>query len=73
MKRKLFVALLVLEAAACIAFCAARASLSGAFTAAMAFPFEQLGLGLRALSLAGRLGAAAALMVRSPGCCRMWF
>ncbi len=61
MKRKLLIALLVLEAAACIAFCAARASLSGAFTAAMAFPFEQLGMGLRALSLTGRLGAAAAL------------
>jgi hypothetical protein len=34
----------------------ARESLPGVFTAVMSFPFEQLGLGLRKLSLSGRIG-----------------
>lgn len=63
MKSKFYCALLIAEAAACVAFAVARASFSGIFSAAMAFPFEQIGLGLRALSLSGGAGNAAALAI----------
>jgi hypothetical protein len=56
MKRSLLYVLLVLEGALCITFSLAKISPGGAFSAAMAFPFEQIGLGLRLLSLTGKLG-----------------
>lgn len=68
MKRKLFIALLALEAALCVALCLMQASLAEAFSAAVAFPFEQAGLLLRALSLTGRLGNAAALALYAALC-----
>lgn len=40
----------------------------GIFTAVAAFPFEQLGLGLRALSLSGGAGNAAALVLYGAVC-----
>lgn len=65
MKRNRAVALLALEAALCVAFCLTKASLfaADAFSAALAFPFEQIGAGLRALSLSGRFGNTAALLI----------
>jgi hypothetical protein len=61
MKRNIYYMVLVAEAMACAAFVVARASFGGAFSAAMAFPFEQIGAGLRALSLSGGAGNAAAV------------
>lgn len=63
MKRKLFYLFLIFEAVLCIIFSFAREALPGAFTAAMAFPFEQIGLGLRALSLSGSIGNAIAILL----------
>ena len=63
MKRKAYVCLLAAEAVACVAFAALKASLAGVFTVAIAFPFEQIGLGLRALSLSGAPGNVAAIAI----------
>ena len=63
MKRKIYKCLLTAEALACMAFCILHASLAGIFSTAMAFPFEQIGLGLRTLSLSGRVGNAAAIAI----------
>ena len=63
MKHKLFVGLLSVEALACALFSILRTSFAGAFSAAMAFPFEQIGMGLRSLSLSGGLGNAAAIVI----------
>ncbi|MDR0952306.1 MAG: hypothetical protein LBM18_05225 [Oscillospiraceae bacterium] len=60
-RENIFRCFLILEAAVCVALCFVKASLSGAFTAVFAFPFEQIGLALRAISLSGALGNAAAL------------
>lgn len=60
--RKLWPVLLVAEAAVCLLLCSLRASLSTVFSSAMAFPFEQLGTGMRALSLSGWPGNAAAFL-----------
>lgn len=68
MKRKLFYGLLALEAALCVALCLTLGSFAKALPAAFAFPFGQLGSGLRALSLAGRLGNAAALALYAALC-----
>ena len=63
MNRKVILILLVVEAAVCLALGVARAPLSGVFTSVMAFPFEQIGLGLRALSLSGGFGNAVAIVL----------
>jgi len=63
MKHKIFVGLLSVEALACVLFCILRTSFAGAFSAAMAFPFEQVGMGLRTLSLSGGPGNAAAIAI----------
>lgn len=63
MKKKLWICLLAAEAAACIAFCLLQSRFSGIFTDLLAFPFQQLGLGLRALSLSGTAGNAAAIVL----------
>lgn len=62
MKRKLLIPFLALEAALCITlrFTGAAADV---LTASFSFPFLQIGLGLRALSLAGALGNAVALLL----------
>jgi len=59
MKRKILMGLLSVQALACMLFCILQTSLAGVFSAAMAFPFEQIGLGLRSLSLLNRLGNTA--------------
>lgn len=63
MKHRVLAGLLAAEAAACILLSIVRASFSGVFSTVMAFPFEQLGLGLRALSLSGWPGNAIAIMI----------
>lgn len=61
MKEKAYAGLLVLEAAGCLLLYGLRWRVSGVFSAALAFPFEQLGLALRWLSLSGAAGNAAAV------------
>jgi len=68
MKRRLLYALLVLEAALCITLSLAKNSFGGAFSALLAFPFEQIGLGLRLLSLTGKLGNSIALTLYAAFC-----
>lgn len=53
MKRKTMLVILAFEAIACVLLYFGRGALPGVFTAAMSFPFEQIGLGLRFLSLSG--------------------
>jgi len=62
MKRTAYFGLLIAEAAACVAFCILRTSLVGVFTTAMAFPFEQIGMALRFLSLSSQAGNMAAII-----------
>ena len=62
MKEKHLLTLLSIEAAACVLFCILQRSVSGFFSTIVAFPFEQLGEGLRALSLSGGAGNAAAIL-----------
>ena len=61
MKSKIIIGILVIEAVVCILLYLARVSFAGVFSSAMAFPFEQIGLGLRALSLSGGVGNALAV------------
>jgi hypothetical protein len=63
MKRRMYGGLLAVEAAACIASMLVQASFAGVFSAMAAFPFEQIGLGLRALSLSGGPGNVAAIVL----------
>ena len=70
MKRRVFVGILCVEALACVLFCILQTSFDGVFSAAMAFPFEQIGMGLRALSLSSGLGNAAAIVVY--GAASLW-
>jgi len=63
MKQKILVGLLSVEALACVLFCILQTSFAGAFSAVMAFPFEQIGMGLRSLSLSSGIGNAAAIVV----------
>jgi len=68
MIRKAYIALLSIEAVACVLFCVLQASFAGIFTTAMSFPFEQIGMGLRLLSLSGGLGNAAAIAIYAVIC-----
>jgi hypothetical protein len=63
MKLNNYKALLAVVAVVCIAFAFLKASFAGVFTAVMAFPFEQIGMGLRALSLSGAFGNVAAFAI----------
>ena len=60
MKRKQLILLLALEAGLCAALAFTSAAADAFFTA-LSFPYAQIGLGLRALSLAGSIGNAAAV------------
>ncbi len=68
MRHKTFYIFLGCEAVLCILLYAAREALPGVFTAAMAFPFEQLGLGLRTLSLSGNVGNILSIILYSVTC-----
>jgi hypothetical protein len=63
MKRKIYCGLLVAEAIACAALAVIQESFADAFSTLAAFPFEQIGLGLRALSLSGGPGNAIAIAI----------
>ncbi|MCL1912578.1 MAG: hypothetical protein FWG10_01525 [Eubacteriaceae bacterium] len=63
MKQKILVGFLSVEALACILFCILQTSFTRVFSAAMAFPFEQIGMGLRLLSLSSWFGNAVAFVV----------
>lgn len=68
MKQKWLVALLGLEAIFCVLFQILQGSLQGFFSAALAFPFEQIGWALRALSLASGLGNVLAFVLYAALC-----
>jgi len=61
--RKILWILLGLEAALCVAFCVLRVTGGDLMLALLSFPFAQIGDGLRALSLSGGLGNAAAFVL----------
>ena len=63
MKRSIQYGILIAEAFACIGLVAMSSVAWGAFSGMLAFPFEQIGLGLRALSLSGFWGNLAAIML----------
>lgn len=63
MKRKLLVPILAVEAALCLLFYFMRDNLPNVFTTVFAFPFEQIGLVLRYLSLSGTFGNIIALIM----------
>ncbi|MEG1884391.1 MAG: hypothetical protein RR224_11845 [Clostridia bacterium] len=63
MKRKILILFLVAEALACIVLVFCKASLVGVFSTVAAFPFEQIGLMLRGLSLSGSVGNVFAVVL----------
>ena len=63
MKERHLFTLLSVEAAACVLFCILQRSLSGLFSTLIAFPFEQIGAGLRVLSLSGAVGNVVAIIL----------
>ena len=63
MKRKLLFALLAAEAVFCLLFSFLQARFSGWFSTLVAFPFEQIGAGLRVLSLSGGIGNGIAVVL----------
>lgn len=68
MKQNKLYAVLAAAGVLCLAAQLGDAALPEIFTAVSAFPFEQIGLGLRALSLSGSLGNAAALALYGMVC-----
>lgn len=62
-KEKKLLTILAIEAAACVLFCILQYSASGLFSSLIAFPFEQLGTGLRWLSLSGAGGNVIAILL----------
>ena len=68
MKQKILIGLLSVEALVCVLFCIFQTSYTGAFSAVMAFPFEQIGMGLRSLSLSSGPGNAVAVVVYFAAC-----
>lgn len=64
MKRKLFWWIFLgAEAAVCVLLHILQASFYGIYSSAVAFPYEQLGVCLRALSLSGGLGNVVAIVI----------
>lgn len=51
------------EAVVCVVFCLLQVNFPGVFSSAAAFPFEQIGMGLRTLSLSGKGGNVAAIVL----------
>lgn len=66
--KKELIVFLVMEAILCYVWCAAQLTVPMWFSAVFAFPFEQIGLLLRRLSLSGIVGNVAAWIVYS-ACC----
>jgi len=63
MKRKVYQRMLILEAVLLLLFFLLKANLPNLFSSLMAFPFEQIGKGLRELSLSGSIGNITALVL----------
>ncbi|WFR58983.1 hypothetical protein QA584_07855 [Anaerocolumna sp. AGMB13025] len=63
MKLRTFLIFLGIEAVFCVVLNIIQASFSGMFSAVMAFPFEELGILLRMLSLPGGIGNIAAIVI----------
>lgn len=63
MKRKMYFAGLTVEAILCLCLYSGVVDFAGTFPAVMAFPFQQLGAGLRMLSLSGSAENAAAIVL----------
>jgi hypothetical protein len=63
MKHSIFKGLLAGFAVVCVLLCFLKVSFADVFTTAIAFPFEQIGMGLRALSLSGGFGNAVAIAI----------
>jgi len=61
MKHKVLVGILCIEAEDCVLFFSLNASFTNAFSTIIAFPFEQIGAGLRALSLSSETGNLIAI------------
>lgn len=68
MKHKPFYILLSCEAILCMMLYLAREALPQVFTTVIAFPFEQIGILLRLLSLSGSLGNAVSIVVYAALC-----
>ena len=68
MKRRALVIFLTFEAMLCMLLYLVREAVPTAFGAAMAFPFEQLGMGLRALSLSGGVGNLLSIVIYAALC-----
>lgn len=68
MKHKSFYIILACEAIVCAALSLAGKFLPKAFSAVMAFPFEQIGALLRKLSLSGSLGNLVSVVIYSAIC-----
>lgn len=68
MKRAAFFFLLACEAVLCTTLAFFREFLPGMFTSMIAFPFEQIALGLRSLSLSGQFGNAIAILLYAVFC-----
>ena len=67
MKKK-WIAVLSLEAAVCTAYVLLGQALPNFFGTAVAFPFQQIGLGLRTLSLSGSAGNVIAIVLYAVTC-----
>lgn len=63
MNKKIILPLFLLEAVLCLFLAIFRFSAGSMLIAAMAFPFSQIGTGLRALSLSGTAGNVAAIVL----------
>ncbi len=68
MKRNLWFIFYGAEAAICLALVALSFSVTDIFSSLMAFPFEQLGLGLRVLSLWNAFGNVVAIVIYMAVC-----
>ena len=62
-RRRFLFWVLAAEAVVCVVLYMTQMSFAGVFPTVMAFPFEQIGFGLRALSLSGGPGNVAAIAV----------
>ncbi|WP_426350567.1 hypothetical protein ACPWSR_04790 [Alloiococcus sp. CFN-8] len=63
MKQKVFIAFLLVEAVLCMLLYNAQEKFSKVFSSVLAFPFEQIGYILRALSLSGAIGNGVAIVI----------
>jgi len=68
MKQKILIGFLCTEAAACMLYHLLQASYAEVFISALTFPFEQIGWGLRFLSLSSTVGNVAAIVVYMAVC-----